>query len=59
MHVAAELDRLGVRSEVIVAALVDEIGLSATEAQEVVQTLRRDAARERRDAPCAGEGSVS
>ena len=59
MHVAAEMDRLGISSEVIVAALVDEIGLSVTEAQEVVQALRRDVARERRDAPRAGEGSVS
>jgi hypothetical protein len=44
--VAAELDRLGVRSEVIVAALVDELGLTTTQAREVLRSVRRDAARD-------------
>ena len=40
--VAAELDRLGIGSDVIIAALVDELGLTAAQAREVLEAVRTD-----------------
>jgi hypothetical protein len=57
--VAAELDRLGVCSEVIVATLVEEVGLSAAQAREVLRSVRHDAPRDPGAAPTPTGGSVS
>jgi hypothetical protein len=40
--VAAELDRLGVGSDVIIAALIEELGLTTAQAREVLAAVRSD-----------------
>jgi hypothetical protein len=57
--VATELDRLGMRSDVIIATLVAEVGLTTAQAREVLQTVRRDARRNGREGSAGGGGSVS
>jgi hypothetical protein len=43
--VAAELDRLGVGSDVIIAALIEELGLTTAQAREVLAAVRSDGFR--------------
>jgi hypothetical protein len=47
------------RSDVIIATLVAEVGLTTAQAREVLQTVRRDARRNGREGSAGGGGSVS
>jgi hypothetical protein len=40
--VAAELDRLGIGSDVIIAALISELGITDAQAREALATVRAD-----------------
>ena len=57
--VAAELNRLGVGSDVIIAALVEELGLTTAQAREVLAEVRGDPSTGPAGAVRVDRGSVS
>jgi hypothetical protein len=57
--VAAELDRLNVGSDVIIAALVEELGLTTAQAREVLEAVRADLSPGSARAAHSDRGAVS